>query len=224
MLVHFIWPDCTCRGSDWEATPTDAFVVQCLPEETDKQIIPLLTNPLAPEDLEEIKADRATMGVSFNGMPLTDKHLGGEYFLVYKDLSVVIPIEWYYPVSHMWNGNSPMIAITHASIPDISTLRSFEIDDHSQRVVRARRLDTAMARTRLGCGPSLPDEKYTAAFYHKGSQNPEDLQVIKGVHPIIEAFIERGEGNASTVVKAIVTQKRLQYRAAKQQFVAPKSL
>lgn len=97
MKVAFIWPDCDYLNGQWHAAkPVDCYVVGGPPEEIITKIVPYLTLD-KNFDLEKAKKNAADPD-------------GNLWFQVAKDLSSVVAIHWYYPVSHMWNGYSPFQA------------------------------------------------------------------------------------------------------------------
>lgn len=114
MKVAFIWEDCDFLNRQWDSrSPVDSYVVGGTPEEIKNQIVPHLT---LDQDYDVEKA-------KINADPD-----GNLWFLVAKDLSSVVGIHWYYPVSHMWNGASPfqVFRLPNGQMKQINSLQDLQ--------------------------------------------------------------------------------------------------
>lgn len=116
MIVRMVWQNYDFRNMTWYAAPIDAFWVEATLEEAEKRIFPIL----ATEKIERSK-----------GLAIKNQRYGNMFgygdhiycFLVARDLSSIDSFRRDYPVSQMWNGDSPFRPIP---LKDINDLKEVE--------------------------------------------------------------------------------------------------
>lgn len=112
MRILAFWPECDFFHNKQNREPITSFWVRVDPDELDK-VITYINDP--DSFREEIQYGR--------------REQDPFYVLVSKDLSSIVTMRNFYPVSNLWNGNSPFITIGPLEINTLEDIVS--VDDNS---------------------------------------------------------------------------------------------
>lgn len=119
MRIRAVWPKCDLPPYVWAAQPLDAYWVEASEAEAIAEVFPYLTPHLQAASREYgLHGESIARALGTPPLPYC--------FLVASDLSVVVPMQTSYPVSNLWNGESPFEYVPEIKIAKLNELLALQ--------------------------------------------------------------------------------------------------